>query len=249
MTDLPQARFLARASQLFGDGDWVFTGFHWPVLAMATARRLRGAAFAAVFEAGAALVGDSRRLPTSTTDYAAYDGTASWFGSSADALLAMARRYDRVVLDAGNVDVRGAVNATALGPAARPTVRLAGGGGAADAAAGARELVLLHGRTDAARLVAHVDHVTARTDAPCRLVAPWGTLRLGTTPAVEEWLGEEPPDDVRRQLDALGVAISSPPVRTVADDEVAAARDVLAEAAQVGYAVARAARSHEGDPA
>ena len=63
------------------------------------------------------------------------------------------RRADRVVLDAANVDLRGRVNATAIGPYARPRVRLAGGGGAADAARHARELVLLHGGTDPERLV------------------------------------------------------------------------------------------------
>jgi glutaconate CoA-transferase subunit B len=232
-------RFLARASREFQPDEWVFTGFHWPVLGMAVARRLRGGSFRSVFEAGAALADDSRVLPTSTTDYAAYGGSCSWTGSMADALLAMPRRYDRVVLDASNVDVRGAVNSTALGPSDRPTVRLAGGGGAADAAAAAREVVLLHGRVRPDRLVARVDRVTAISGARSRLVAPWGVLRLGSDPAVEEWLEEQPDVGIVEHLSGLGVRTTGAPVVTLVPEEITAAREVMAEAAERGYAVAR----------
>lgn len=241
-------RFLARASRVFGEDEWVFTGFHWPVLAMAAARRLRGPSFRAVFEAGTALARDVRILPTSTTDYAAYASSSCWSGSMADALLAMPRRYDRVVLDASNVDVRGAVNATALGPIHRPTIRLAGGGGGADAAAGARELVLLHGRRDAARFVDQVDHVTAVADAPTSLIAPWGLVRLGPTPAVLEWLEEEPPAAVLDRLQALGVETSEAATTTLQDEELDAAGAVVMEAAGRGYAVARTILSDPGVP-
>lgn len=246
MSDVAVLRFLARAARVFGDDDWIFTGFHWPVLAMATARRLRGSSFRVIFEAGGILAAPDRLLPTSTTDYAAYDGSCSWLGSTADALLAFPRRYDRVVLDAGNVDVRGAVNSTAVGPFERPTVRLAGGGGAADAAAGARDLVLLHGRTDADRLVRRVEHVTAVGDAPCRLIAPWGVYRLGDLPAVEEWLGEPPVRRVRERLEDVGVDLSGAGCTDLDAEELDAAQQVLIEAADRGYAVARAAMAIGG---
>ena len=45
--------FLARASREYTRGGWVFTGFHWPVLAGETAARLAPDEFAQIFEAGA----------------------------------------------------------------------------------------------------------------------------------------------------------------------------------------------------
>jgi glutaconate CoA-transferase subunit B len=234
--------FLVRGGREFLRGGWVFTGFHWPVLAGQVAARLEPDAFAQLFEAGATTHGAAAVLPTSTTDYAAFGDALAWRGTTAAVFPALARRADRVVLDAANVDLRGAVNATAIGDYARPKVRLAGGGGAADAAAVARELVLLHGGENPQRVVAAVEHVTAIPPpaARVRLLTRWATLELHGPPRVVEVDPAAPGFDAALEhLRALGVdttgaiAAVSPTER-----EADAARAVLAEAAQRGYVVA-----------
>ncbi|MBO4138613.1 co-chaperone HscB [Micromonospora tulbaghiae] len=234
------ADFLVRAAREFRRGGWVFTGFHWPVLAGQCAYALPGAPFSQVFEAGASAHRPGADVPTSTTDYPAYAGGFGWLGGTADVLLAMGHRFDRVVLDAGNVDLRGRINSSYLGPRERPTVRLPGGGGAADIAAAARELVLLHGATDPRRIVRAVEHVTAAPapDALVRLHTRWGVVRLGADPRLEEVTPDG--EVLRAHLATLGVpvedAVPRPPVSAA---ERAAAVGVLRRAAVRGYSVAK----------
>ena len=61
MTDYSGVDFLVRAAREFRRGGWVFTGFHWPVLAGHLAWRLPGEEFAQVFEAGAGSFGPLQR--------------------------------------------------------------------------------------------------------------------------------------------------------------------------------------------
>jgi glutaconate CoA-transferase, subunit B len=243
------AAFLARAAREFRGRGWVFTGFHWPVLAGELAARLDHAegrtTFAQLFEAGAVTVGPAgAALPTSTTDYAAYDGAIRWRGTTTDVLAALVRRADRVVLDAANVDLRGRVNSSMVGPGARPTVRLPGGGGAADAAAAARDLVLLHGGGDPRRIVPEVEHVTAAPGpgAAVTLLTRWGTLDLAARPRLVGVVEGPGSDRFLAHLAALGVVTDGAAVLDVPPaGELRLAREVLEEAAGRGYAVARAA--------
>ena len=237
------ARFLARAAREFVPGDWVFTGFHWPVLAAMAAWRLHGQEVHVIFEAGGAIDLPPSPVPTSTTDYPTYVEGSAWLGSADETLLALPRRYARVVLDATNVDLAGGVNSTAVGPYQRPKARLAGGGGAHDAVVGAREVVLLHGREELTRIVRVVDNVTARPGpgTRCRLITPWAVMRLGSEPSVEEWLDPSPPSGVREHLEGLGVGTDDDQVTHLQDHEIEVAEGVLHEAAERGYAVARAA--------
>jgi len=246
--------FLVRAAREFRRGGGVFTGFHWPVLAGQLAHALAdGEEFAQVFEAGATTHAAGRLVPTSTTDYPAYANGLGYVGDAASMLLMMARRFDRVVLDASNIDVRGCVNSSLIGDRARPRVRLPGGGGAPDVAAGARELVWLSGGDDLRRLQARVEHVTAAPgpDTLVRLHTRWGVVRLGTRPEVEEVAEVPGVDDFLTHLDTLGVAAGSPAARpaTSPADRMAAAL-VLDGARDRGYAVARRAvarpRSEDG---
>jgi glutaconate CoA-transferase subunit B len=243
--------FLARASREYTRGGWVFTGFHWPVLAGETAARLAPDAFGQIFEAGAAARRAADSLPTSTTDFAAFGGALEWCGTSAAVFAGIVRRADRVVLDAANVDLRGCVNSTAIGPYERPEVRLPGGGGAADAAAGARELVLLHGADSPSRMVARVEHVTARPRAGVlvRLVTRWGVVRLDADPPrLVEVDGAAPGVEAAlAQLTALGVDTDgAAPWPEPTDAERGAAGEVLELAAARGYVVARRALAKAG---
>ena len=231
--------FLVRASRAYTRGGWVFTGFHWPVLAAQVAARVDPGAFGQVLEAGATAQGPADDLPTSTTDYAAYGSSLRWVGATTAVFPSLAHRADRVVLDAANVDLLGRVNSTAIGPYAKPSVRLPGGGGAADAAGAARELVLLHGGLDPLRIVERVQHATAAPapGAVVTLVTRWGTIRLDGRP---RWL--ETAADLPEHLTALGVRDDgAPPAAAALQEEIAAAESVLRDASRRGYAAARAA--------
>lgn len=236
--------FLVRAAREFRRGGWVFTGFHWPVLAGELAHRLSGAEFAQAFEAGAGTFGAGRLVPTSTTDYPAYGNALGYVADTASVLLAMARRFDRVVLDASNIDVLGRVNSSFIGERIRPAVRLPGGGGAPDVAAAARELVWLHGGADLRRIQAKVEHVTAAPGPHTlvRLHTRWGIARLGAEPALEEVADVEGAEGFVAHLGALGARTVGAAVRApVGPQDRAAAAAVLREAAERGYAVARRA--------
>jgi glutaconate CoA-transferase subunit B len=141
--------FLVRAAHEFRRGGWVFTGFHWPVLAGQRAAR----------------------LPAGPGEP-----------------VALARRFGRVVLDAANVDVRGRVNSSFIGPREQPTVRLPGGGGSSDIVARAAEVVWLHGGGDPRRVQAEVEHVTAApaADAIVRLHCRWCIVRPAVRALREE---------------------------------------------------------------
>jgi glutaconate CoA-transferase subunit B len=244
--DLTVVDFLVRAAREFRRGGYVFTGFHWPVLAGQVAHALGGESFVQAFEAGAMTHGAGRIVPTSTTDYPAYGNALGYVGSTADILLAMARRFDRVVLDASNVDIRGRVNASYIGDQQRPTVRLPGGGGAADVAARARELVWLSGGPDVSRIQASVEHVTSAPgpQSLVRLHTRWGIAVLGDEPHLEEFAEVAGADEFVAHMAGLGVAVGSPTGRApAAPEERLAAVAVLREAAERGYQVARRAFS------
>ena len=242
--DLLTVDFLVRAAREFRRGGWVFTGFHWPVLAGQLAYALDGQPFTQAFEAGASTHGAGRLVPTSTTDYPAYANALGFVGDSASILLAMARRFDRVVLDASNIDVHGRVNSSYIGPQDKPTVRLPGGGGAADIAAQARELVWLSGGDDLKRIQARVDHVTAAPGAHSlvRLHTRWGIAVLGDDATLEELADIPGVDEFVKHLASLGVSAGTPTTRTpIAHSDRQAALDVLRAASGRGYQVARRA--------
>ncbi|GHF41350.1 glutaconate CoA-transferase subunit B [Amycolatopsis bartoniae] len=230
--------FLVRAAREFRG--WVFTGFHWPVLAGEVAARLGVTPLRQLFEAGFATEGPADTLPTSTTDFAAFGSAITWRGTTGDVLGSLVSRVGLVCLDAANVDLHGRVNSTAIGEYARPRVRLPGGGGAADAAAGAGSLLLLHGGADPARLAAHVEHVTAAPRGRVRLLTRWGTLELGPEP---ELLTTATADAAfARRLEVLGVDTGAAEAeKPPSDEEWTVATAVLAEAAERGYVVGREA--------
>lgn len=241
--------FLVRAAREFRRGGWVFTGFHWPVLAGQLAYALDGKSFVQAFEAGATAHGAGRLVPTSTTDYPAYGNALGFVGDSASILLSMARRFDRVVLDASNVDVNGCVNSSYIGFRERPTVRLPGGGGSPDIAARARELVWLSGGTDLRRIQAKVDHVTAAPgpNSLVRLHTRWGSAILGANARLEELADVDGVDAFVTHMESLGVQNIAPTQRVpIEESEREAAVAVLRAAADRGYLVARRALAPTG---
>jgi glutaconate CoA-transferase subunit B len=236
---------LSRAIREISDGDWVFTGFHWPVV-VAFAARLQGrVGFTQVVEAGGALNAQLQHMPSSTTDFALFEGALCFIAGADVMLRSLAGRYDVTMLDAGTVDVRGRVNSTAIGRLSRPRVRLAGGGGAPDAAIAARRLVLLHGGQDLRRLQRSVEHVTSVPGLATRtlLITRFGVGELGSSPRLLEVTDSPGGASFATRLEELGATISdarliTQPTRAERDAASAALR--AADAA--GYIAARVPR-------
>ncbi len=94
--------------------------------------------------------------------------------------LALRGRIDVMLLGAVQVDGRGRVNSTVIGPFDHPRVRLPGGGGAAVLFQVVRRIVVYRTRHDPRALVPAVDFVTAAGNLD-RLVTPLAVFRA--TPA------------------------------------------------------------------
>jgi glutaconate CoA-transferase subunit B len=217
------------------------------VLAAQLAHALPGEPFVEAFEAGAAIASAPLHVPTSTTDYPSYAEALSYSAAMPDVLLAAGRRFDRVVLDAGTVDVAGRTNSSFIGDRAKPSARLPGGGGAPDIAGRARELVLLHGGGDLRRIQTRVEHITTAPPPGLRprLITRWGEVELGADPRLLTVIddgADQGADEFVAHLSELGVDVSSPASCVPAsDDERSTALDVLTAAAARGYQVAHAA--------
>jgi glutaconate CoA-transferase subunit B len=233
---------LARAAQEIADGDWVFTGFHWPVVVAYAARLSRPSRFTQVVEAGGAINALLDAVPSSTTDFAVFAGRLCYAAGADVTLRTLGRRYDITMLDAGTVDIRGRLNSTAIGPMEQPKVRLAGGGGAPDAAYAARRLVLLHGGSDLRRIQARVEHVTSapgpRTSTV--LITRYGVVALGPAPRLLELVDSPGGKELAARLLELGVELGIHCEMHVGRAELLAARQAISAAAAAGYTMARA---------
>jgi len=91
--------------------------------------------------------------------------------------LALRGRIDVMLLGAAQVDVRGRVNSTVIGPFHRPRVRLPGGGGAAVLFQVVRRVIVYRTRHDPRSLVPAVDFVTAVGNLD-RVVTPLAVFRM-----------------------------------------------------------------------
>jgi hypothetical protein len=228
--------FLVAASRYVPADGWMFTGFNWPMLAVRTARRLGGSP-TELFESGQAVAAASDLIPSSTTDYFALSHSTTWVGTTLDAL-ALIARCRIVMLDASVVDDSGRINSFGAGSSVRPSFRSAGGGGSADAAARASQLVLVHGGDDIARFARPLEHITAAPSPGARvaLVTRWGTAQLGANPTVIDVAdGPDADDFVRAVLHGTANASGLPirPPATARESEAATA--VLVEAGSRGY--------------
>jgi glutaconate CoA-transferase subunit B len=137
--------------------------------------------------------------------------------------LALRGRIDVMLLGAVQVDARGRVNSTVIGPFDHPKVRLPGGGGAAVLFQVVKRIVVYRTRHDARSLVPAVDFVTAVGNLE-RVVTPLAVFRQ--TPDGLRLEGLMPGvtlDEVRRQTGFPVVpAPDWAPVPSPTPDELAA---------------------------
>jgi glutaconate CoA-transferase subunit B len=131
------------AARLLRDGDVVFVGVGLPNLACNLARRTHAPNLTMIYEAG--VVGaQPARLPLSIGDPTLVSGAAS----VCSMYEIFAFYLQRGLIDVGflggaQIDRFGNVNATVIGPYARPRVRLPGSGGSAEIAAWANRTYLI----------------------------------------------------------------------------------------------------------
>lgn len=131
------------ASRLLRDGDVVFVGIGQPNLACNLARRTHAPNLNMIYEAGV-IGAQPSRLPLSIGDPCLVSGAAS-ICSMYDIFACYLQngKIDVGFLGGAQIDRFGNVNATVIGPYARPKVRLPGSGGAAEIAAWANRVYFI----------------------------------------------------------------------------------------------------------
>jgi glutaconate CoA-transferase, subunit B len=114
-------------------------------------------------------------LPSSSVSPLWLLGTPVIFSNPEFYRLAMRGGIDRMFLGAAQIDQRGRLNSTAIGPREHPRVRLPGGGGAAVLAQVVRHVVVWRTRHTKQVFVPAVDFVTAQGNVEA-VVTPLGVL-------------------------------------------------------------------------
>jgi glutaconate CoA-transferase subunit B len=131
------------AARRLEDGTVCFVGIGLPSLAANLARRTHAPGCVLVYESGT-IGAKPRRLPLSIGD--------GELAETADAVVPVpemfaywlqAGRIDVGFLGAAQIDRRGNLNSTVIGPYERPVVRLPGGGGAPEIATGVRDVFVM----------------------------------------------------------------------------------------------------------
>jgi glutaconate CoA-transferase subunit B len=174
------------AARELRDGQVCLVGVGPPNAAANLARRLHAPAAVLVYESGA-IGARPARLPLSIGD----DDLAAtalelvsvpemfelWVGGG---------RIDVGFLGAAQIDRRGSLNTTVIGPYDAPKVRLPGAGGAPEIAASSRSVIVLL-RHHPRAFVPELDFVTsvARPGVPLVVITDLGILRPGTDGELE----------------------------------------------------------------
>ena len=155
----PAELMVAAAAREIQDGDVVFVGMRFPLLAFCLARSTHAPTAVGLFENG--VVRDSPALAFLVTMSDGPNVTgALWCTDMREVMgLMQSGRVTLGFIGGAQVDRFGNLNTTSVGPRSRP-VRLPGSGGAADIASLARRhvVIMAHERR---RFVERVDHVTS----------------------------------------------------------------------------------------
>jgi len=169
----------AAAAREIRDGDIVFCGTGISLLAAMTAKHVTAPGSVIVFETGPV---DSvlEEIPMAVSDSRVLLGASAGTGMADAFALMQSRRFaDRTVaiLGAAQIDPYGNLNSTCIGPYARPDVRLAGSGGACDAASFASRVIVFM-KHERRRFVEKLDYLTS----PGWLGGPGERERAGLPP-------------------------------------------------------------------
>jgi glutaconate CoA-transferase, subunit B len=168
------------AARELEDGEVVLVGVGPPNAAANLARRLHAPECVLVYESGAIgarpvslplSIGDDDLAATADELVSVPEMFSYWIGAG---------RIDVGFLGAAQIDRRGNINTTVIGPYDRPKVRLPGAGGAPEIAAAAKEVIVMVRHSQRA-FVEHLDFVTSlgRGGDAFTVITDLGVLRPG----------------------------------------------------------------------
>ena len=186
MSPTPEEVMTVNAARELRDGQVCLVGVGPPNAAANLARRLHAPSAVLVYESGA-IGARPTRLPLSIGD----DDLAA----TALELVSVPEMFDLWVgggridvgfLGAAQIDRRGSLNTTVIGPYGAPRVRLPGAGGAPEIAASSRSVIVLLRHSPRA-FVPELDFVTsvARPGVPFVVITDLGILRPGADGELE----------------------------------------------------------------
>jgi glutaconate CoA-transferase subunit B len=180
----------AAMARTIRDGEIVFHGFASPcaTVAMHVAKRTHATAMVLVEGSTYALDPEPAFIPPTSNDWSLVRGAAHLLRFEELFDLGARGGLDRMFLSGGQIDAHGNTNVTAIGPIARPKVKLGGGGGGCNLSATVGALSLWTGRHRSGRtLVEQCDFVT---DVGHR-TRDGSRQELGFAGAGPEWLVSE----------------------------------------------------------
>jgi len=191
----PAELMTVNAARLLRDGDVVFVGVGLPNLACNLARRTHAPNLTMIYEAGV-IGAQPARLPLSIGDPTLVTGAASICSMYEIFALYLQRGLiDVGFLGGAQIDRYGNVNATVIGPYAKPKVRLPGSGGSAEIAAWANRTYFISPHQKR-RFPAKCDFVTGAGFLTGRPARQASGVRGGGPQAVVTDLGILEPDEV-----------------------------------------------------
>ena len=175
MTHTADEMMTVAAARRLRDGMVCFVGIGLPSTAANLARRSHAPGVVLIYESGC-IGAKPTRLPLSIGDGELAD--------TADSVVSVpeifsywlqAGRVDIGFLGAAQIDRRGNINSTVIGPYGAPRTRLPGAGGAPEIAANAREVVVVVRQTPRT-FVERCDFVTSVGDRVCTVITDLGVL-------------------------------------------------------------------------
>jgi glutaconate CoA-transferase, subunit B len=215
----PEEVMTVLAAREVSDGQVVLVGVGPPNAAANLARRLQAPGCVLVYESGAIgakplhlplSIGDDDLAATADELVSVPEMFAYWIGAG---------RMDVGFLGAAQIDRRGNINTTVIGPYDHPKVRLPGAGGAPEIAAAAREVIVMV-RHALRAFVEQLDFVTSlgRGGDAFTVITDLGVLRPGVDGELE-LTALHPGVEVERVLAATGwplrvrepLAVTEPP--------------------------------------
>lgn len=193
-------RMVVAMTRLLRDGEVVFQGVNsvLPMIAINLARRLH-APHLVYLNVGGGIDPAPRYMPESSTDAELAYASAALFSNEDFYDLCARGGMDTAFLGFVQMDAEGRTNTSAIGPHARPKVRLPGGGGAAMIMPTARRVLLWRTQHSPRVFVPQLDFVTAVGNVD-RVVTPLCIFqRRAGRLQVEGRFAGVADDEIRRQ--------------------------------------------------